>query len=229
MAAWGWRPRAAPRRRPPRAAGSGARAAPSGTAVWRCARGFRRAGALVGRIALWPSTVSRGTDWSGLTVPSADVGPAYATNGCGYEAHGAVVPARLAGAFHGYLITWSPHGFSVAVDGRTLYRDGTSFDGPRWLGVSLAATGRAATTAQLLVEEVVAFRWTGPLAPAGGTALDAVSSTPDVLRRREPQRPLADRRRGHGCQRPRRSGSGGAGRPTTPAPRAMRGALLRAG
>jgi hypothetical protein len=38
----------------------------------------------------------------------------------------------------------------VAVDGRTLYQDDSSFDRPRWLGISLAATGRAATGAQLL-------------------------------------------------------------------------------
>ena len=136
---------------------------------------------LVGRIALWPSTAGGGSDWSGLTVPSADVSPAYATNGCGDDATGAAVPARLAGAFHDYLLTWSPHRFSVAVDGRTLYQDDSSFDRPRWLGISLAATGRAATGAQLLVEKVVAFRWTGPVPPAAGTALDAVSSTPDVL------------------------------------------------
>jgi hypothetical protein len=134
---------------------------------------------LVGRIALWPSTTSGGSDWSGLTVPSADVSPAYATNGCGDEAYGAAVPARLAGAFHDYLITWSPHGFSVAVDGRTLYRDDKAFDRPRWLGISLSTTGQAASSARLLVEKVVAFRWTGPLPPAGRTAdADAVAPVP---------------------------------------------------
>src|SRR5206468_4222269 len=104
-----------------------AAAAPGGWVrawAWRPGSGGLPKGrGLVGRIALWPSTGSRGRDWSGLTVPSADVSPAYATNGCGDETHGAAVPARLAGAFHAYLFTWSPHGFSVAVDGRTLYRD----------------------------------------------------------------------------------------------------------
>ena len=137
---------------------------------------------LVGRIALWPSTVSRGSDWSGLTVPSADVGPAYATNGCGDEAHGAAVPARLAGAFHDYLITWSPHGFSRGrrrpdpLPGRHVVRPAPAGSASAWP----PPAGRP-PRAQLLVEKVVAFRWTGPLAPAGGTALDAVSSTPDVL------------------------------------------------
>jgi hypothetical protein len=120
---------------------------------------------LVARVALWPSTAGRGSEWSGLTVPSVDVGPAYVTNGCGDEAYGAEVPGRLAGAFHDYLITWSPKGFSVAADGRTLYRDGQSFDGLRWLGISLSATGPSAAKAHLVVEEVVAYRWIGPSAP----------------------------------------------------------------
>jgi hypothetical protein len=149
---------------------------------------------LVSRIALWPSSVSRGSDWSGLTVPSADVSPAYATNGCGDEAYGAAVPARLTGGFHDYLITWSPHGFSVAVDGRTLYRDEESFDQPRWLGISLSTTGSAASSAHLLVDKVVAYRWTGPVpvattatpeaaataAPGSQDALDAVSPAQDA-------------------------------------------------
>jgi len=40
-------------------------------------------------------------------------------------------------------------------------------------------------------------------------------------RRPPPQRPLADRRRVHGCRRPRGSGPGGARRPAAPAPRAV--------
>jgi hypothetical protein len=133
---------------------------------------------LVGRIALWPSTISRGSDWSGLTVPSTEIGPAYATNGCGDEAYGAAVRGRLAGVFRDYVIAWSPQSFTVAVDGRTLYRDDKSFDRPRWLGISLSATGPSATTAQLMVEKVAAYSWSGPVrATAGSTGSSTADST----------------------------------------------------
>jgi hypothetical protein len=124
-----------------------------------------RGAGLVGRIALWPKATSRGSDWSGLTVPSGDVGPAYVTNGTGDEAYGAAVPAHLAGTFHTYALTWSPDGFTVAVDGRELYRDEESFDGARWLGISLATTGPGRRDSPLVVDEIVAYRWAGALPP----------------------------------------------------------------
>lgn len=135
---------------------------------------------VVGRIALWPSSPSRGSDWSGLTVPAADVSPAYATNGCGDHANGAALPAGLAGAFHTYDISWSPTGFTLVVDGRVLYRDQESFDGPRWLGVSLApTTASTARSAQLLVAEVVAYRWAAKVPPASSP--QAPGSPPSTL------------------------------------------------
>ncbi len=141
---------------------------------------------LVGRIALWPAARSGGSDWSGLTVPSADLSPAYVTNGCGDEAFGAALPAGLAGAFHRYVITWTPRGFTVEVDGRRLYADTGAFDGPRWPGISLAATGPAAPGAQLVVSEIVVQRWTGPgtssppgvSGAAGGASPGATTLTP---------------------------------------------------
>jgi hypothetical protein len=136
-----------------------------------------RGAGLVARIALWPSRVSRGSDWSGLTVPSPDVSPAYATNGCGDEAYGAVVPDRLAGDFHTYVISWSPRGFSVSVDGRTLYRDNESFDRPRWLGISLSTTRPAVTSAHLLVERIAAYRWTGSVPATATESAEAHAAT----------------------------------------------------
>jgi hypothetical protein len=133
---------------------------------------------LVGRIALWPSTVSHGSDWSGLTVPSDGASPAYATNGCGDETYGAALSAGLAGAFHDYLVTWSPHGFSLEVDGRTLYQDDESFDRPRWLGISLSASGPTAGSGQLLVEKMVAYSWTGPVPAATTGSADAGATVP---------------------------------------------------
>jgi hypothetical protein len=117
---------------------------------------------LVGRIAFWPSVAAQDSGWSGLTVPSADLSPAYATNGCGDRAYGASVAAHLAGAFHTYVLTWSPQGMSVSADGQMLYRHQESFDGVRWLGISLAATGAATAAADLVVDRIVAYRWVGP-------------------------------------------------------------------
>ncbi len=130
---------------------------------------------LVGRVALWPSSPSRGSDWSGLTVPAADLSPAYATNGCGDEAYGASVPGRLAGAFHTYVLTWTPSGFAVTVDGRRLYQDDEAFDGERWLGISLTATGTDPSREHLVVDEIVTYRWAGAV-PAASTA-EASGST----------------------------------------------------
>ncbi len=141
---------------------------------------------LVGRVALWPSSPSRGSDWSGLTVPAADLSPAYATNGCGDEAYGAAVPGRLAGAFHTYVLTWTPSSFAVTVDGRRLYQDAESFDGERWLGISLTATATTPSPEQLLVDEIVTYRWAGAVpagsaverSPSTGTAPGAVPGVP---------------------------------------------------
>ncbi len=141
---------------------------------------------LVGRVALWPSSPSRGSDWSGLTVPAADLSPAYATNGCGDEAYGASVPGRLAGAFHTYVLTWTPSSFAVTVDGRRLYQDDEAFDGERWLGISLTATGIDPSREHLVVDEIVTYRWAGAVpagsaverAPSPGTAPGAVPGVP---------------------------------------------------
>jgi hypothetical protein len=145
-----------------------------------------RGAGLVGRIAFWPSAAGQDSGWSGLTVPSADLSPAYATNGCGDRAYGASVPARLAGAFHTYVLTWSPQGMSVSADGRVLYSDHEAFDGPRWVGISLAATGAALARADLLVDRIVVHRWVGPLPAAapspgptpGNRSADASADVP---------------------------------------------------
>ncbi len=229
MAAWVWRPRAARHTRP---SGQRRRLHGASPAV-RQAGGARTdaAGPGPGRTDRALAQHRRPRQLTGPDSPSPPPmsAPPMRRTAAATRRPAAVVPARLAGAFHDYVITWSPHGFSVAVDGRTLYQDDTSFDRPRWLGISLAATGRAATGAQLLVEKVVAFRWTGPARARRRYRPRRRELDTGRARRHPPQRPLADRRRVHGCRRPRRSGSGGAGRPTTPAPRAVRGALLRAG
>jgi hypothetical protein len=108
-------------------------------------------------------------------VPAADLSPAYATNGCGDEAYGASVPGRLAGAFHTYVLTWTPSGFAVTVDGRRLYQDDEAFDGERWLGISLTATGTDPSREHLVVDEIVTYRWAGAV-PAASTA-EASGST----------------------------------------------------
>ncbi len=131
---------------------------------------------LVTRMAFWPSEGGHHSGWSGLTVPSPDLGPAYVTNGNGERAYGAPVPRHLAGAFRTYVITWTPQGFSVSADGTVLYSDTTAFDGSRWLGISFAATGAAVTRAELLVDRIVTYRWIGPLPAAA--PVDEAADTP---------------------------------------------------
>jgi hypothetical protein len=137
---------------------------------------------LVARVAFWPSDAGHDSGWSGLTVPSPDLGPAYVTNGSGERAYGAPVPGQLAGAFRTYVITWTPQGLSVSVDGKVLYRDAEAFDGSRWLGISFAATGAAVTRAELLVDRIDTFRWVGPLpaAPPVDEAPAAPADTPSA-------------------------------------------------
>ena len=139
-----------------------------------------RGAGLAGRIALWPSGHGGGSDWSGLTVPSADLSPTYVTNGCGDEAYGASVPARLTGAFHDYVLTWSPEGFTITVDGRRLYQDAGSYDGPRWPGISLSAVGSGGAAARMLVTRIDADAWTGPVPPDPAPSQDAAPADGDT-------------------------------------------------
>jgi hypothetical protein len=167
------------------AAGAGSRAAGAGLAcTQRAVRYGRlvvharlpRAVGLVSRIAFWPQGPSRGSDWSGISVPASPAAPAYVTNGCGARAAGVTVAGRLAGRFHTWSIAWTPRLVTVSVDGRELFRDSDAYARPRWPVITLGSTGATVPKeAALLVDAVELDRYTGPppapkasAAPAGG-------------------------------------------------------------
>jgi hypothetical protein len=113
-----------------------------------------RAAGLVARVAFRPRN-DRGTDWSGINVPSWRSGPAYVTNGSGDRVDGASLGHALSGRFHIYTVTWTPTSTSVSVDGHEVYRGTGSYDGPRRPLLSLAPTTATSTARTYLLVDAV--------------------------------------------------------------------------
>ena len=136
-----------------------------------------RAVGLVSRIAFWPRGPSRGSDWSGISVPASAAAPAYASNGCGARATGATVPGRLAGRFHTWTIAWTPRLVTVSVDGHEVFRDSDAYGRPRWPVITLSSTGAPVPKrAALLVDAVELDRYTGPATPSASPSTSTSAS-----------------------------------------------------
>ncbi|HVN10997.1 MAG TPA: hypothetical protein VMT69_02805 [Kineosporiaceae bacterium] len=132
-----------------------------------------RAEGLVSRMAFWPSG-SRGSDWSGVSVPSSAASPAFAVNGCGGRVYGATIPGHLTGRFRTWTVTWTPEAVGVAVDGQQVFRGRPAYPGRRWPRITLGLTGNALPkTAALLIDAITVEAYA-----SAGTAATAARSTP---------------------------------------------------
>lgn len=86
--------------------------------------------------SLWPTTGGEGS-WSGVELLAPGPETAYVTNGYGGGTIRANSVGTFSDAFHTYVLTWTPTGVSLTVDGRVLYRGPQSYAGPRWLAIQV--------------------------------------------------------------------------------------------
>lgn len=127
-----------------------------------------RAAGLVARVAFTPDD-SSGSDWSGLSIPTGLAGPAYATNGVGGRVDGASVPGGLAGRFHTCVVTWTPTGTTVSVDGSVVYRGEGSYPDARWPHISLAPTPDGTPSRAYLLVDALSLETFTPDAGSSGS------------------------------------------------------------
>ena len=119
-------------------------------------------------IALWPTDAKR-KDWTGLEVLAPGPQTAYVTNGYSGKYERAAVPGTYAGAFHTYVIEWSPKQVRMTVDGKQIYYSTKSFNGARWFSIlvsngdALTGVPDASTTlpARLQIDRVKVWSYTG--------------------------------------------------------------------
>jgi beta-glucanase (GH16 family) len=149
-------------------------------------------------IALWPSNPKQGA-WTGLEVLAPGPDTAYVTNGYSTKFERDKVDGDYSGAFHDYVIEWSPKQVRMTVDGKQVFYSTHSFSGSRWFAIvmsngdQLTGVPDASTTlpARFQIDSVKVSSYTGvppksqpiptpTVSPSAAAGLSTVVPSPAV-------------------------------------------------